>query len=321
MRIADLTVLELQERLHNGLVYQIGPFKFQLTVKGCKALVSQLHWLFAHYPTFNQPQLIDFAIQVKRPRRLRHWWRPQVMFKTDGEPGMAPFPLDHALPMLEWGSNWCIATHAHRYLMLHAAVVEREGQSILFPAWPGSGKSTLCAALSLSGWRMLSDEFGLIEPGSGLIQPLPKLVPLKNTSIEVMRRFSADAVIGPLFDKTRKGMVAHFRPPLASVEQAQKKAHPRWIIFPRYKVGASNELTPVDKSQALLRLANNAFNYKLLGTEGFKTARQLVDQCSCYELNFDSLNKVITLLLSLYDTQTTNHSIHREKRVINESVD
>ncbi|MCX4025343.1 HprK-related kinase A [Endozoicomonas sp. SM1973] len=321
MKIADLTVMELQERLRSGLVYQIGPFKFQLTVKNCKTLVSQLHWLFAHYPTFSQPHLIDFAIQVKRPQLWRRWWRPQVEFKADGNPGMAPFPLDHALPMLEWGSNWCIATHAHRYLMLHAAVVERNGHAILFPAWPGSGKSTLCAALSLSGWRMLSDEFGLLEPESGLLQPLPKLIPLKNTSIEVMKRFSPEAVIGPLFEKTRKGMVAHFRPPAASIEQAQEKARPRWIIFPRYKAGANNVLVPVEKSQALLRLANNAFNYKLLATTGFQAARQLVDQCHCYELNFDSLRAIIPLLLSLYEQEFISPPVNNKNRVVNETAD
>ncbi|MBK9234594.1 MAG: hypothetical protein IPO19_00450 [Rhodoferax sp.] len=36
--------------------------------------------------------------------------------------------------------------------------------SLVMPAIPGSGKSTLTAGLSLSGWRLLSDEFGALDP-------------------------------------------------------------------------------------------------------------------------------------------------------------
>ena len=47
-------------------------------------------------------------------------------------------------------------------LLLHAGV-ERDGLALICPpSW--SGKSTLTAALSLRGWRLLSDEFGAFDP-------------------------------------------------------------------------------------------------------------------------------------------------------------
>jgi predicted ATPase len=47
--------------------------------------------------------------------------------------------------------------------MLHAAVVEKNGKALILPALPGSGKSTLSAALAMNGWRFLSDEFTMIS--------------------------------------------------------------------------------------------------------------------------------------------------------------
>ncbi|MBU2708166.1 HprK-related kinase A [Zooshikella marina] len=300
MRFSDLSLSTIHHCLRTkGVVYQCGPFTIQLKAN-IPSLAAQIHNLFAHYPFINNDVLINFQVNLVRPHTHRYWWRPQVQFKTaEGDPGMAPFPLDHALPMLEWGTNWCIASQSHFYLMLHSAVVEYLGKGVLLPAWPGSGKSTLCAAFAMRGWRMLSDEFGLIDLETGLIQPLPKLIPLKNQSIEVIRNFAPDAVIGPLFTKTRKGDVAHFRPPLASVAQSDIQAKPRLVIFPKYQPDTRFKLIEVTKAQALLRLANNAFNYQVVGKKGFQAVKSLIDQSSCYELYFNDLDTVIENLQQL----------------------
>ena len=109
--------------------------------------------------------------------------------------------------------NWCISAHAHQFLILHAAVLERGGVALIMPAPPGSGKSTLCAALALSGWRLLSDELALIDPGSGRVWPLCRPVSLKNRSIEVIRHFAPEAVFGPVAEGTA---CVNPHPPVAS---------------------------------------------------------------------------------------------------------
>ena len=37
-----------------------------------------------------------------------------------------PFPVDHALPMFEWGLTWVFAHRKHEHLLLHAAVVDAQ---------------------------------------------------------------------------------------------------------------------------------------------------------------------------------------------------
>ena len=78
--------------------------------------------------------------------------------------------------MLEWGMNWCIASNAHQYFIMHSAMIEKNGQAILLPAPQGSGKSTLCAAMVNAGWRLFSDELGLIEPET--LQAIPCTRPI-----------------------------------------------------------------------------------------------------------------------------------------------
>jgi HprK-related kinase A len=241
----------------------------------------------------------DFHVQIARPRGLRRWVRPQARFIVDGRSPFAPYTAAHAFPALEWGINWCIATRAHYLLMLHAAVVERNGLAMLFPAWPGHGKSTLCAALIHSGWRLLSDEFGLVRPQDGTLLPLPRLIPLKNESIDVIRRFRPEAVLGPAFYGTRKGTVAHVRPPVDSISRAQEAARPRWLVFPRWIADAPFTLEPMPKSQAFLMVATNAFNYEILDETGFRLVTDMVRACDSYSLRYSDLDEAVASLDTL----------------------
>jgi HprK-related kinase A len=187
----------------DGLLLRTGPFCIRLRANAPQ-FFETLRLLYDDTLIVEDDRLpvIDYHIQLSRPRNLRRWWRPQVFFLTDTETPFAPFPLEQAFPLFEWGVNWCIAMQAHQYLMLHAAVVERGGKALILPALPGSGKSTLCAALTYRGWRLLSDEFGLVRPESGTIIPLPRPIPLKNRSVSVFQAFAPEAVVGPISNMT-----------------------------------------------------------------------------------------------------------------------
>lgn len=227
---------------------------------------------------------------------MRRWLRRQACFTIDGQSPFAPYTVEHAFPALEWGINWCVATRAHHLLMLHSAGVERNGRAILFPASPGDGKSTLCTALIHSGWRLMSDEFGLVRPEDGMLLPLPRLIPLKNESIDVIRRFRPEAIIGPAFLETRKGTVAHVRPPLESIRRMHEPARPRWFVFPRWIANAPLTLEPMAKSQAFLMVATNAFNYEVLDETAFRLVADLVGSCDCYSLSYSDLDEAVAAL-------------------------
>ena len=300
MIVGDLNRQELGEHLSGGgLALQFGPFQLKIR-SNLDSFASIAHQLYELYPLSEENTISDFHVQISAPHGPRRWFRRQACFGIDGHFPFAPYAVEHAFPALEWGVNWCVATRAHHLLMLHAAGVERNGQAILFPASPGDGKSTLCTALVHSGWRLLSDEFGLIRPEDGLLLPLPRLISLKNESIEVIRKFSPEAKIGPSFLRTRKGTVAHVQPPVDSIRRAQEPARPRWLVFPRWVADARLSLEPVPKSQAFLMVASNAFNYEVLDGIAFQLVSEIVRSCDSYSLIYSELDEAVKAIDELF---------------------
>jgi HprK-related kinase A len=296
----DLSERDFRNQLRtDGLPLQIGCLDVRVHCRGLN-IEGITRSLYGSYPLANASGPFDFHVKIVSPlhRRLS---RPQAVFYWDGGKPFEPLPAALGFPALEWGINWCIANRAHRYLMLHSACVEKNGDAVLFPAWPGHGKTTLCAALINRGWRLLSDEFGLVRPEDDLLQPVPRPLPLKNESIEVIRRFAPDAFMGPTFPKTRKGNVAHMRPPADSIARAQEPAVPRWLVFPRWVADSQTQLEPMPGPEAFFMVATNAFNYEVRGEAGFRTVSKLVRSCQAYRLVYSNLEEAVDAINGLLD--------------------
>ncbi|BCG64820.1 MAG: hypothetical protein methR_P2613 [Methyloprofundus sp.] len=295
MKIKDISFVSFAQMAANeGVCIAIGPFVVRLRTQE-QSFLQTFALLYKDFQLTSN-EFIDFHIDMLRPSGYRHWLKTQIIFRIDGQIAFQPFPVSHAMPLFEWGLNWYIARRAHQNLMLHSGVVEKQGKAIIFPALPGSGKSTLSAALGLRGWRFLSDEFGLVRGRDGLLQAMPRPVPLKNESIQVIRDFDSSSVLGPLFPKTRKGTVAHLQPPSTSVDQCQQLAKPAFVIFPQYKTGSDTLFKGVPKHYAFLKLASNAFNYEVMGATGFLRVKELVNSCACFNLTYSNLDDVINQL-------------------------
>ncbi len=290
MRLGELAPAEVTRRLRAGLPLATGPFVFRVASR-LPAVAANLHRLYADFPLAEDP-FADFYVRVDRVAGLRRFLKPQVQFWLDRLQPFKPLPADQAYAMLEWGMNWCIASHAHQYLLLHAAVLERGGRALILPGEPGAGKSTLTAALMLDGWRLLSDELTLLDRECrlwGLARP----VSLKNASIGVIRAHAPQAVFGDVAQDTHKGTVSHLKPSADSVARLAEPARPAWIVFPRWQAQAPARLTPHPKAATFLHLASHAFNYSLLGALGFRLTADLMDACQCWDFEYGSLPEAL----------------------------
>jgi HprK-related kinase A len=293
--IAQLSEKELVRRLAGpGLPLRTGPVVTRIQSR-LPVLGAGIALLYADHPVEEPEGFADFHVRIAPPRGLRRWLKAQVLFQLDGTPPFHPLPADQAFPMLEWGLNWCVSSHCHQYLIVHAAVLERSGGALLLPGPPGAGKSTCCAGLVSRGWRLLSDELTLLDPASAAVAPLPRPVSLKNASIDIVRHFLPAAVLSPTVRDTLKGSVAHLKPPTDSVRRATEPARPRWIVLPRYEAGAPARLKPLPKGRAFMQLADSAFNYSLHGRNGFDVLAQIVEACTCYELVYGDLGEALRI--------------------------
>lgn len=295
--ISDLTPAALSGLLSSarGLRIRIGPFVAGIR-SNLDTVARGIRTLYADFPVAGDEAFCDFPVEVNCPNPLRALIRPQVVFRFEGMTPFKPLPGSQAVAMLEWGLNWVFTNHAQHYLIIHAAVLERDGAGLIMAAPPGSGKSTLCAGLALRGWRLLSDELAMIGLEDGLLTPLPRPVGLKNRSIDLVRALPGDPVIGPLAHDTAKGTVAHMRPPRRSVESAQVKVAPRWVLFPQYAADSPCEVEALGKAHTFMELVGNSFNYPRLGRTGFEAMGRLVGACDGYTARYGSLEQIVPML-------------------------
>lgn len=295
--LAQLDTRQLRHALSQAsLRLDFGLVSMRL-VSAARSLLGPLRSVYRHFDAHaDDAEWADLHVNMAPVSGLRRWARPQVRFIADGTVPFEPFPADHALPLLEWGANWLIARRMNNVLLLHAGVLERDGLALVLPALSGSGKSTLTAALSLRGWRLLSDEFGAFDPACGGFRAVLKPVALKNSSIDVIRRFEACAELGPEFPRTRKGTVAHLAPTAASVAGMHNLAWPGAIVMPRWRAGSPTVLAPAPARMAFSSLAFNAFNYAVMGSVGFRSVVSLVRRCPAWHLVYSDLDDAIVTL-------------------------
>lgn len=295
MILSDLSRRDLVSRLEgSGLVLQTGPFVSRVR-SHLPQIVDGLSVLYADFPVLPAASFADVDVGVFRSPGLRRWILPRAYLLMRGQqtPFMGRFPTGRAVAFLEWGMNHAVFRQISSKMILHAAVLERDGRAVVLMGNSGAGKSTLCAALALSGWRLLSDELGLVDLEDGFISPVARPVSLKNESIDIIRRFSPGATLGPVCQTEQKGAVAHLRPPSASVQQMHDRAAPRSLVFVRYTPGARLNLERIPRAEAFPELSQGTFNYHELGEKGFRGLCQFLDQVECHRLNYSSLDDAV----------------------------
>ena len=291
MKVSELLPGQLSELLRDGdLLLNLAPFVARLQ-SDVPSVVRHIALLYPDFECLENTSFADFHVQVLREPGLRRWYRPQARFYFDGQASFTPLPAEQGIAMIEWGLNWCVAAHAHQYLVIHAAVIEKNGVTVVMPAPPGSGKSTLCAGLIHCGWRLLSDELGLYDLETGLIHGMARPVNLKNASIDVIQRFAPEAVFTPPVPDTTKGTVALMRPPTGSVRRRTEPARATCVVLPRYRRGTAAVLERYSPARTFHLLAEQSFNYDIQGARGFEAVAALINPSRCYQFTYSDLNE------------------------------
>lgn len=252
---------------------RVGPVGFRVG-SDWRGPVAQLERLYAGYPA-PEDGIPDFSVRLFARRPWRRMLRPAVMIGGDYVlPEAAPLPLAQGLLAAEMGMNLQMALGQRRYLLLHAGVVERDGEALVLTGVSGAGKSTLTALLASRGWRLMGDEFALLDPATGLLHAFPRLVSLKNASIAALEAELPPERFGPLLPGTPKGDIRHLVPDAAAIAAMDVPARPALILFPSFgHAPASRDMLP---SEVFVRLTQASTNYVALGERGFDVLTRLV---------------------------------------------
>ncbi len=283
--------------MRHKIILGIGPRYFRIG-SDWRAPIAALETLYTTYPQASDA-IPHFTVRLEATSVLRRWIKPQVAIRGDYVlPDALPVSLAHGLIAAEMAMNLQIALGERRFLLLHAASVERDGRVLIMTGDSGSGKSTLSAMLSKRGWRFLGDEFAMIDPESGLVHPFPRPISLKNASISEMQRCFPKAQFGPLVKGTPKGDLCHMVPNPTAIAAMNVPAPPALILFPRF--GHAAETRDVGQSEAFVRLTQASTNYVALGEAGFEALTKLVNDLPAKAIDYPDTQTALKLVETLW---------------------
>jgi HprK-related kinase A len=275
---------------------RIGPLGFRIG-SHWRSPIAALDDLYRDYPA-PQDGIADFNVHLFAARPWRRVLRPSVHIAGDFViPDAAPLPLAQGLLAAEMGMNLQVALGLRRYLLLHAAMVERAGRALLMTGISGAGKSTLAALLMARGWRLMGDEFALIDCATGMAHAFPRLVSLKNEAIDVVAQALPEARFGPLLEGTPKGVIRHLVPDARAIAAMAEPAEPSLILFPRF--GFEPAERPVLPSEAFVRLTQASTNYVTLAERGFEALTRLVQTVPARAIDYPDAETALAMVESL----------------------
>jgi HprK-related kinase A len=279
---------------------QVGPVAFRLGSEWA-APIEAVKGIYSGYPT--PPGACDFTVRLEAERLWRRWLRPSVAIRGDYTlPDAAPLALEHGLLAAEMGMNLQMALGQKRYLLLHAATVERDGRALLMTGASGAGKSTLAALLGEHGWRLLGDEFALLDLDDGLVHPFPRAISLKNQAIHVMEEIAGPERLGPWLRNTPKGTIRHLRPNGDSISRMAEPARPVMILFPGFGRDVERAVRLVGEAEVFVRLTQASTNYVTLGERGFDSLSRLVRGVPARAIDYPDTQSALALVEELWSS-------------------
>jgi hypothetical protein len=212
---------------------------------------------------------------------------------ADDQP-IGPFPIAEAPAQALGALNRRLCFGRGPLLVIHCAVVAREGQALLLHGRSGAGKSTLSGGLVRAGWTYLSDEGAGLDD-TGRLHPYTRPIMLLPGS-------------WPLFPELRGRLPAgHERfaaeewhvPPALLGGVADAPARPGATVDVRFERGAATELVSIGRGEALEAIVSDGCNLRFFGQAGLERLRDVVRACRCYRLVYGNLDEAVSALTAV----------------------
>ena len=279
----------------------VGPVQFRIGSDWAQP-IAELQRLYAGYPQ-DDARPADATVRLFAARPWRRWIRPSVHIGGDFViPDALPLPLSMGLLAAEMAMNLQVALGWRRHLLLHASAVARDGRAVIMSGESGSGKSTLAALLGEGDWRLMGDEFTLVDPPSGDALAFPRAVSLKNEAIAEMAA-RVDAVrLGPRLVGTPKGDIRHLIPRPEAIAAMHAPARPALLLFPRF--GGAPAIERIGEGEAFVRLTEASTNYVALGEAGFAAMTRLVRDTPAFTISYPDSTSGTTIVEQLWAEAT-----------------
>jgi hypothetical protein len=214
--------------------------------------------------------------------------------------------LDALAPVVKslvWGT---ILRDQRFFLDIHAGVVSDGARCILLPAPPGSGKSTLTAALVHAGFEFFSDEIALLADGTLDVLPVPLAICVKEPGIDALADRFPELRALPVHRRGDGKRVVYMRPPKLRLPSGEAPRPVRALVFPRFSPGSETALAPLPRADALQRLMSQCVGVaERLDAKRVERLVGWIGGIACYALEFGSTDAAMAAMIERFPGTAT----------------
>jgi hypothetical protein len=192
--------------------------------------------------------------------------------------GAVTTPAD-ALTLLRTHVQRRAISAADTDVVLRAGCAEIDGRTLVLSGDTGCGVSTLLAALVAAGGTYLSDDAMPVDVHSGRVRPFPQPLLLDDRSLDLLPE------VIPLrsgLDTTSRRRLVALRHAGSSFQDAPRSVS--IVLFPERDDSGVAMLHPVEPDDAVVRLAEHAYNFPGHETEAIEAINWLVSDARSFEL-------------------------------------
>ena len=217
-----------------------------------------------------------------------------ISLLVDGEEKVRSGSALDAVEYLLWELSRKAIALGSDHLALHAGALCWRSIGVVLPAPSGSGKSTLTAGLTAAGCEYLSDEVALVDLKTGTLHPFPRALGMSKRSI---------GFIPGLLDRLPTELGASVReerqvpPDALRPSPIGRSCQLRCVIVPEHVPGTTTLLEPIRRSEAVLAMIANAFNFADFKGPGLVALAAIVQQISAYRLRMGELVAAVDLVM------------------------
>ncbi|MGH9291703.1 MAG: hypothetical protein ACRD0B_00305 [Acidimicrobiales bacterium] len=219
----------------------------------------------------------------------------RVSLQADGEVVLSDVLAFEVFHFLLWDVSQRAISSENEHLALHAGCVVRGGRGLVLPAPSGSGKSTLTAGLVAAGCDYLSDEVALLDLSTGMLRPFPRPLGMSQRAIGFLPglegRLPPELTIG---DRPE----GHVPPAAIRPNPLGGPCELAYVIVPEHVPGGPTRLEPIRRSEAVLAMVGNAFNFGRFKGAGLVALGPILQGVRPYRLRMGDLEEAVALVMS-----------------------
>lgn len=183
-------------------------------------------------------------------------------------------------------------------MTVHASAITNGQKTILIPASPGSGKTTMAAMLQNHGYQIVSDDFVPIDRHSFHAWPFPIALSVKQGSVNLLSAIYSDLEQRPLNYLSAEKSVRYIWPD--HTHEFVNRAFPiKEFVFIKYNPLVDFEWKKIDQVQAIKLLLDQSW---ISPSEGnAEIFLHQLTQWSFYQLSYSNNKKALEAITNLFD--------------------